>query len=117
MGDWIARLRREHRRDQDLKRIFAAVLADFFDGEIVHAAKRKKSRSGNKPPAKAARVKLVLPSSGVCIVASGQGLTLDGLCDALGEAQKAARAALAQDHDIKSFPAAMAAKNKKRGTP
>jgi ParB family transcriptional regulator, chromosome partitioning protein len=99
----------------------AAILTQKLSGasrdDIVHAAKRKKSRSGNKPSVKAARVKLVLPTSGVCIVASGQGLTLDGLCDALGEAQKAARAALAQDHDIKSFPAAMAAKNKKRGTP
>jgi predicted secreted Zn-dependent protease len=35
---FIPRLRRQHRRDQDLKRILAAVFADLFDRRLLHAA-------------------------------------------------------------------------------
>jgi len=43
-GHWISRLRREHRPDQDLERVFAAVLGDLLDGgqcEMVDGARQR----------------------------------------------------------------------------
>ena len=79
---------------------------------IVHAG--RKSRNGNTPSVKVTRVKCQLPS-GVCIVASGKGLSLDDLIESLGSAQSEAKKTRAQDGDIRSFQAGMNAKSKKRG--
>ena len=78
---------------------------------IVHAG--RKSRSGNTPSVKVTRVKCQLPS-GVCIVASGQGLSLDDLIESLGEAQKEAKKAREQGLDAKTFQSVMRDKSKKR---
>jgi ParB family transcriptional regulator, chromosome partitioning protein len=80
--------------------------------DVIEQAGRK-SRKGNKPSVKVTRTRLPLPS-GVCIVVSGQALSLDGLIESLGQAQTAAKRALAQDQDIKSFQAVMTARSKKR---
>jgi ParB family transcriptional regulator, chromosome partitioning protein len=79
--------------------------------DIVQAA--RKSRKGNTPTVKVTRVKLSLPS-GVSIVASGPGLSLDDLIQSLGEAGSEAKKARSQDQDIKSFQAVMTARSKKR---
>ena len=78
---------------------------------IVHAG--RKSRNGNTPSVKVTRVKCQLPS-GVCIVASGQGLSLDDLIESLGEAQKEAKKARDQGLDAKTFQSVMKDKSKKR---
>jgi len=57
---------------------------------IVHAG--RKSRNGNTPSVKVTRVKCQLPS-GVCIVASGQGLSLDDLIRVARRGQKEAKKA------------------------
>ncbi len=78
---------------------------------IVHAG--RKSRSGNTPSVKVTRVKCQLPS-GVCIVASGRGLSLDDLIESLGEAQKEAKKARDQGLDARTFQAVLKDKSKKR---
>lgn len=78
---------------------------------IVHAG--RKSRNGSTPSVKVTRVKCQLPS-GVCIVATGEGLSLDDLIEALAQAQTEAKKARAQDGDIRSFQAGLNAKAKKR---
>ena len=62
---------------------------------------------------KVTRLKCQLPS-GVCIVASGQELSLDDLIESLGEAQKEARKAREQGLDAKTFQSVMKDKSKKR---
>jgi ParB/RepB/Spo0J family partition protein len=93
----------------------AALLALKLSGasrdDIVHAG--RKSRKGNTPSVKVARVKCHLPS-GVCIVASGQGLSLDDLIESLGEAQREAKKAREQGLDAKTFQSVMKDKSKKR---
>ena len=93
----------------------AALLALKLSGasrdEIVHAG--RKSRKGNTPSVKVTRVKCHLPS-GVCIVASGAGLSLDDLIDSFGEAQKEAKKARDQGLDAKTFQSVMRDKSKKR---
>ena len=79
---------------------------------IVQAG--RKSRNGNSPSVKVTRVKCQLPS-GVCIVASGNGLSLDDLIESLGEAQKEAKKARDQGLDAKTFQSVMKDKSKKRG--
>jgi ParB family transcriptional regulator, chromosome partitioning protein len=88
-------------------------LAGATRDEIVQAARRK-NRKGNSPAVKLTRVKLLL-QSGVNIIASGAGLSLDELIESLGQAQSEAKKARSQDQDIKSFQAVMYAKQKKRG--
>jgi ParB family chromosome partitioning protein len=51
----------------------------------------------------------------VCIVASGNGLSLDDLIESLGEAQKEAKKARDQGLDAKTFQAVLRDKSKKRG--
>ena len=80
--------------------------------EIVNAV--RKSRNQPAKAVKLTRVKCLLPSSGVSIIASGAELSLDALVQAFSEAQKEAKKALNQGQDIKSFQAVMTAKNKNR---
>jgi ParB/RepB/Spo0J family partition protein len=91
--------------------LLALKLSGASRDDIVHAG--RKSRKGNTPSVKVTRVKCHLPS-GVCIVASGQALSLDDLIESLGLAQAEAKKARAQDQDIKSFQAVMTARSKKR---
>ena len=83
--------------------------------DTIEAAGRKtrETRSGGTPAVKVARVKCLLPS-GVLIVASGEGLSLDDLIESLGEAQKEAKRAREQGLDAKTFQAVMKDKSKKR---
>jgi ParB-like chromosome segregation protein Spo0J len=95
------------------------LLADRLTGKIsnrdqlAHASKGVR-RGNGKPLVKLTRIKCTLPSSGVSIVASGPGLSLDDLIDSLSEAQKAAKKSRDNGGDIKSFQSLMAAKSKKR---
>ena len=52
-------------------------------------------------------------ASGVCIVASGEGLSLDDLIEGLGEAQREAKKAREQGLDAKTFQAVLKDKSKK----
>ncbi len=80
--------------------------------DVVEQAGRK-SRNGNSPAVKVTRVKCQL-SSGVCIVATGAGLSLDDLIESLGEAQKEAKKARDQGLDAKTFQLVLKDKSKKR---
>jgi ParB family transcriptional regulator, chromosome partitioning protein len=98
--------------EADQAALLALKLSGASRDEIVHAG--RKSRSGDTPAVKVTRVKLLLPS-GVCIVASGAGLSLDDLIVSLSQAGIEAKKARSQDQDIKSFQAVIIARNKKRG--
>jgi ParB-like chromosome segregation protein Spo0J len=95
------------------------LLADRLSGKLSNrdqlAQASKGVRRGNgKPSVKLTRVKCVLPSSGVSIIASGEGLSLDDLIDSFSEAQKEARKARDGGQDIKAFQAVMTARSQKR---
>jgi ParB family transcriptional regulator, chromosome partitioning protein len=97
--------------EADQAALLALKLSGASRDEIVHAG--RKSRNGDTPAVKVTRVKLLLPS-GVCIVASGAGLSLDDLIVSLSQAGIEAKKARSMDQDIKSFQAMMIARNKKR---
>ena len=61
---------------------------------------------------KLTRVNFMLPSAGVQFVVKGDGLSLDDLCDSLGEAVREVKRARDQGQDIKSFQAVMTARAK-----
>jgi hypothetical protein len=77
---------------------------------IEHVGRTK--RNGNTPSVKLSRVKCLLPS-GVMIVVSGEGLSLDDLIDSLGEAQRQAKKAREQNLDVRTFQAVLKDKSKK----
>jgi len=91
--------------------LLALKLAGASRDDIVHAG--RKSRNGNTPAVKVTRMRLQLPQSGVRIVASGEGLSLDDLIESLGEAQKEAKKAREQGLDARTFQAVMKDKSKK----
>jgi ParB family chromosome partitioning protein len=80
--------------------------------DVVEKAGRR-SRTGTTASVKLTRVKCQLPS-GVCIVASGAGLSLDDLIESLGEAQKEAKKARDQGLDAKTLQAVLRNRSKKR---
>ena len=94
------------------------LLADRLSGKIGNrdqlAQASKGVRRGDKPAVKLTRVNFVLPSSGVRIVVSGAGQSLDDLHESLSESVREVRKARDQGQDIKSFQAFMVAKSKKR---
>ena len=94
------------------------LLAEWQSGRIASrdelARVVKKSRSGSKPAVKVSRVNFVLPSSGVRVVVSGVGQSLDDLHESLSESLREVRKARDQAMDIRAFQAVMASKNKKR---
>ncbi len=69
-------------------------------------------RNGSGPSVKLSRVKCLL-ASGVLIVVSGEGLSLDDLIESLGEAQRQAKKAREQNLDIRTFEAVLKDKSKK----
>ena len=94
------------------------LLAEYQSGRITSrdelARVVKKRRSGSKPAVKVSRVNFVLPSSGVKVVVSGAGQSLDDLHESLSESLREVRKARDQAMDIRAFQAVMASKNKKR---
>ena len=94
----------------------AALLAMKLSGasrdDLTQAG--RKHRNGTKPLIKLTRVKCILPSSGVSIIASGAELSLDAFIDSLAEAQKEAKRSRDSGGDIKSFQSLMNAKSKKK---
>ena len=72
----------------------------------------RKTRAAEAPAVKVNKVKCLL-SSGVQIVVSGNGLTLDGSIDALGEAIKEMKRARELGYTAKTFAAAMKDKAQK----
>lgn len=96
----------------------AQLLSEKLSGasrdDIVRSAKRNRN-NGDKPSVKVSRVNFVLPSSGVRIVVSGAGQSLDDLHESLSESVREVRKARDQGQDIKAFQAVMSAKSKKRG--
>lgn len=79
--------------------------------DAIEQAGRKK-RTAAAPTVRLSRIKAVLPS-GVVIVASGEGLTLDDLIESLGEAQREAKKAREQGLDARTFQAVLRDKAKK----
>ncbi len=85
-------------------------LAGTPAGQIAELCRKKRTNAA--PTVKLSRIKAELPS-GVCIVASGQGLTLDDLIDCLGEAQREAKKARDQGLDARTFQAVLRDKARK----
>jgi len=71
------------------------------------------SRNSGKAAVRVQRVKCMLPS-GIVIVVSGEGLSLDDLIEALAEAQKEAKKAREQGLDAKTLQAVMRDRAKAR---
>jgi ParB family transcriptional regulator, chromosome partitioning protein len=90
--------------------LLALKLSGASRDAIEQAGRRK--RTNGTPAVKLARIKAVLPS-GVVIVASGEGLTLDDLIESLGEAQREAKKAREQGLDAKTFSAVLRDKSRK----
>lgn len=91
----------------------AGLLARKLSGASRDAIEQAGRKQRVTPPAvKVTRIKAVLPS-GVSIVASGEGLSLDDLIESLGEAQKEAKKAREQGLDAKTFSAVMRDKARK----
>ena len=94
------------------------LLAEWKAGRITTrdelARVVKRSRSASKPAVKVSRVNFVLPTSGVRVVVSGAGQSLDDLHESLSESLREVRKARDQAMDIRAFQAVMASKNKKR---
>lgn len=72
----------------------------------------RKARVAGTAAIRMSRIKAMLPS-GVCIVASGESLTLDDLIESLGEAQREAKKAREQGLDARTFQAVLRDKAKK----
>jgi ParB family transcriptional regulator, chromosome partitioning protein len=72
--------------------------------ELASHARRQKS--GGKPDVRTGRVKCEL-AGGVSIVVAGESLGMDEVIEALGLAQKSARAARDQNLDVKTWSAVM----------
>lgn len=72
----------------------------------------RKARAAATSTVKVSRIKAMLPS-GVSIVASGEGLTLDDLIESLGEAQREAKKAREQGLDARTFQAVLRDRAKK----
>lgn len=72
------------------------------------------NRNSGKPAVRVQKVKCLLPS-GVSVVVSGQGVSLDESIDALGEALKEMKRARELGYTAKTFAAAMRDKAKQAG--
>lgn len=79
--------------------------------DAIEQAGRKK-RTAATSTVRLSRIKAMLPS-GVCIVASGESLTLDDLIESLGEAHREAKKAREQGLDARTFQAVLRDKAKK----
>lgn len=74
----------------------------------------RKARTSKTPAVKVARVKCELPGN-ICVVVSGEAVSLDDSIEALGEAIKAMRRARDEGYTAKTFAAAMRDRSKKAG--
>ena len=94
----------------------AALLAMKLSGAsrdaIEHAV--RKTRSGGQAAVRVQKVKCILPS-GVSVVVSGKGVSLDESIEALGEAIKEMKRARELGYTAKTFAAAMKDKAKQAG--
>ena len=95
--------------EQEQHQMLAAILSGTSRDEIKRQV--RKGRNETTPTIKLSRVKCLLPS-GVCIVVSGESLSLDNLIDSLGELQKEAKKARDQNLDAKTFQAVLKDKAK-----
>jgi len=94
----------------------AGLLAKKLSGASRDAIEQAGRKQRTAPAAvKVTRIKAVLPS-GVSIVASGEGLSLDDLIESLGEAQREAKKAREQGLDAKTFSAVLRDKARKGGS-
>lgn len=94
----------------------AGLLAKKLSGASRDAIEQAGRKQRTTPAAvKVTRIKAVLPS-GVSIVASGEGLSLDDLIESLGEAQREAKKAREQGLDAKTFSAVLRDKARKGGS-
>jgi ParB-like chromosome segregation protein Spo0J len=101
--------------EQQQQELLAARLSGQVSSRDQLAQAARKSRSKSVPSVKLTRVNFVLPASGVRIVVSGAGQSLDDLHESLSESLREVRKARDQAMDIRAFQAVMASKNKKRG--
>ena len=92
----------------------AEMLALKLGGASAQALERtgRQRRAVGPPAVKLSRVKCLL-SGGVCLVVTGDGITLDKLLDALAEAQREAKRARDQALDVKTFQAVLKDRAKK----
>jgi ParB/RepB/Spo0J family partition protein len=101
LGDWYA-LSKAPESEQ------AALLATKLNGASRDEleSKSRQARNGSKPMVRVARIKCALPS-GITVVVSGEGVSLDESIEALSEAIKEMKRARDLGYTAKTFAAAM----------
>jgi len=97
--------------DKEQAGLLALKLSGASRDAIVQAS--RKSRNHDAPAVRMSRVKCILPS-GINVVVSGDGVSLDESIEALGEAVKEMKRARELGYTAKTFAAAMKDKAKKR---
>ncbi len=95
---------------EDEERMLAQALRGASRDAIEQVGRKK--RTATASAVRVSRIKAMLPS-GVVIVASGEGLTLDDLIDSLGDVQREAKKAREQGLDARTFQAVLRDKAKK----
>ena len=79
-----------------------ATLALFLNGETREAVGRKTRRASSAPAVRASKIKVPLVS-GATVTVAGEGVSLEEAVDALAEAMKAMKQAIAKGLTAKSF--------------
>ena len=101
--EWYELSKCPEQRQQEL---LAARLSGQVSSRDQLAQAARKQRSGSAPTVRASKIKCQL-ASGVCVVVSGDEMTLDEMIEALAEAAKEAKKARDQGLDAKTFQSVM----------
>lgn len=96
----------------DRQRELAAQAVSVSRNELAARLRQNRRNAQATPAVRMSRVKCLLPS-GIVIVISGEGLSLDDLIEALADAQKEAKKAREQGLDAKTFQAVLRDKAKR----
>lgn len=97
--------------DKEQAGLLALKLSGASRDAIVQASRQ--NRKPDAPAVRMSRVKCVLPS-GISVLVSGEGVSLDESIDALGDAIREMKRARELGYTAKTFAAAMKDKSKKR---
>jgi ParB-like chromosome segregation protein Spo0J len=96
----------------DRQRELATQAVSVSRNELAARLRQNRRNAQATPAVRLSRVKCLLPS-GIVIVVSGEGLSLDDLIEALAEAQKEAKKAREQGLDSRTFQAVLRDKAKR----
>ncbi len=96
----------------DRQRELATEAVSVSRNELAARLRKDRRNAQQTPAVRMARVKCLLPS-GMVIVVTGEGMSLDDLIEGLAEAQKEAKKAREQGLDAKTFQAVLRDKAKR----